>query len=189
MPWKLGTKTINLGRNWVDASGNQYPTNWLSLTTDEEKKAVGLTWEADPTPFNNDFYWGWSSDGKTLIEKNIADTDAKDELGNLVKDENGNQVINQGLKSVWIAKTKKRARGLLSETDWYVIRKADTSTAIPTNVATYRTAVRTACANIETSITNAADHAAFMALWNVPVDSDGNSTGNSPIYDWPDPLE
>ena len=38
---------------------------------------------------------------------------------------------------------------------------------------------------IETAITNAADHAAFMALYDVPVDADGDPTGNAPINDWP----
>ncbi len=159
MPWKLGTKTINMGRSWTDANGNQYPTNWLALTTDAEKKAVGLTWEADPTPYNSTFY---SSAGNP---RDVAE-----------------------LKTAWIANTKDTARLLLSPTDWYVVRKAEATTAIPTDITTYRTAVRTACANIETSITNAADHAAFMALWNVPVDSDGNATGNAPIDNWPDPL-
>ena len=40
--------------------------------------------------------------------------------------------------------------------------------------------------SIETSITNASDHAAFMALFDQPVDSDGNPTGNPPIADWPE---
>ena len=160
MPWKLGTKTINTGRSWTDSNGNQYPSNWLTLTTDAEKKAVGLTWEADPTPFDSKFYLSAGN------PRDVAE-----------------------LKTAWIANTKNTAGLLLSPTDWYVVRKAETTTAIPSNVTTYRTAVRTACANIETSITNAADHAAFMALWNVPVDSDGNPTGNAPIDNWPLPLD
>tara|TARA_R100000995_G_scaffold20246_2_gene8392 strand:+ start:6811 stop:7290 length:480 start_codon:yes stop_codon:yes gene_type:complete len=159
MPWKLGTKTINPGRSWTDANGNQYPTNWLALTTDAEKKAVGLTWEADPTPYDERFYSSASN------PKNVVD-----------------------LKTTWIANTKNMAKSLLLPTDWYVVRKAETDTAVPSNVTTYRTAVRTSCANIETSITNAADHTAFVALWNVPVDSNGNPTGNAPISNWPDPL-
>ena len=161
MSWKLGTKTINPGRSWTDANGNQYPSNWLALTTDAEKKAVGLTWEADPTPYNSTFYSSAST------PRDVAE-----------------------LKATWIANTKNTAGLLLLPTDWYVVRKAeDSTTAIPTNVATYRTAVRTASGTIETTITNAADHTAFMALWNVPVDSDGNPTGNAPIHNWPDPLE
>ena len=48
--------------------------------------------------------------------------------------------------------------------------------------------MRTACAAIETSIANASDLAAFMALYDTPVDSDGNPTGNAPINDWPDAI-
>tara|TARA_R100001015_G_scaffold669_1_gene202 strand:+ start:2665 stop:3153 length:489 start_codon:yes stop_codon:yes gene_type:complete len=160
MPWKLGTKTINLGRSWTDSSGNQYPSNWLALTTDAEKKAVGLKWEADPTPFDSRFYLSAGN------PRDVAE-----------------------LKTAWIANTKNTADSLLSPTDWYIIRKAeDSTTTIPTDVATYRAAVRTASGKIETSITNAADHAAFIALWNTPVDSEGKQTGNAPINDWPEPL-
>jgi hypothetical protein len=161
MPWKLGTKTINFGRSWTDANGNQYPTNWLALTTDVEKKAVGLKWEDNPTSYDNRFYWSASN------PKDVAD-----------------------LKTSWIATTKKTAGLLLVDTDWYVVRKAeDATTTIPTDIANYRAAVRTASGTIETAITNASDHAAFMALFDTPVDSEGNPTGNAPIDNWPDPLE
>jgi hypothetical protein len=48
--------------------------------------------------------------------------------------------------------------------------------------------VRTASNTIETAINGAADHAAFMALYDTPVDSDGVPTGNAPINDWPDEI-
>jgi len=169
--WKYNGKAIRAGRGWTDSDGNQYPSNWLALTTDAEKKAVGLTWEDDPAPFDNRFYWS-AGNAKAIDD---------------VTDEHGN--VTTGLKSQYKAQTKATAGSLLLPTDWYVVRKAeDSTTTIPTNVATYRAAVRTASGTIETAITNASDHAAFMALWNVPVDSDGNPTGNAPIHNWPDPL-
>lgn len=169
--WKYNGKAIRAGRGWTDSSGNQYPSNWLGLTSDAEKTAAGLVWENDPAPFDNRFYWSASN------PKAIDD----------VTDEDGN--VTTGLKSQYKAQTKATAGSLLAPTDWYVVRKAeDSTTTIPTDVATYRAAVRTASGTIETAITNAADHAAFMALWNVPVDSDGNPTGNAPIHNWPDPL-
>jgi len=104
-------------------------------------------------------------------------------------DDKGNQVVTLGLKSQWKATIKQQAAGLLAPTDWYVTRKAEDSTAtIPSNVTTYRAAVRTKSGQIETAIDNAADHAAFMALFDAPVDSDGNPTGNPPIADWPDEI-
>ena len=93
-----------------------------------------------------------------------------------------------GLKNTAIAQAKRQAADFLAPYDWYVTRKAEKSTAIPSSITTYRDAVRTACAAIETSITNASDHAAFMALYDTPVDSNNNPTGNAPINDWPDAI-
>ena len=59
---------------------------------------------------------------------------------------------------------------------------------VPSATLTYRAAVRTASNTIEAAITNAADLAAFMALYDVPVDSDGNPTGNAPINNWPETV-
>ena len=158
MPWKLGTKTINTGRSWTDSNGNQYPSNWLTLTTDAEKKAVGLTWEADPTPFDSKFYLSAGN------PRDVAE-----------------------LKTASIANTKNTAGLLLSPTDWYVVRKAETTTAIPSNVTTYRTAVRTACASIEAKITVCKKLDDFIELHEVPR-KDGVPTGNAPINDWPDEV-
>lgn len=80
------------------------------------------------------------------------------------------------------------AGGLLQKTDWYVTRKSEAGTAIPSSVTTYRTAVRTACKTIEDAITACDTHAKFMALYDVPVDGKGVPTGNAPINDWPDEI-
>ena len=121
-----------------------------------------------------------------MIERKIDDEDATDGSGNKIKDEKGNQVINYGLKSVAIVDTKTTARTKLSDSDWYVTRLSEAGTAIPSSVTTYRTAVRTACKTIEDAITACDTHAKFMALYDIPVDSSGNRTGNPPINDWPE---
>ena len=92
----------------------------------------------------------------------------------------GEDVTTLGLKSQWIARTKETANNLLAPTDWQVIAKAERDRAIDSDVATYRAAVISKCASIETAITNAADLDAFKALFDVPED------GNAPIYDWPE---
>jgi hypothetical protein len=181
MPWKLGDKIIKEGRSWSN-DGITHPTNW-AIWSDSDKTAAGLTWEDPPASYDNRFYW----DANT--PRALDDVDAVDEDGNAVLDENGEQVVTLGLKSQWKAIIKEQAAGKLAPTDWYVTRKAEDSTAtIPSEVTTYRAAVRTKSGQIETAITNAADHAAFMALFDTPVDSDGNPTGNAPIADWPDEI-
>ena len=183
MPWKLGDKIIREGRSW-SADGITHPTNW-AIWSDADKKALGLTWEDPPASFDNRFYWDAST------PKALDDVNAVDENDKAILDEKGEQVVTVGLKSQWKAIIKQQAAGLLAPTDWYVTRKAEDSTAtIPSDVTTYRAAVRTKSGTIEKSITDAADHAAFMALFDTPMDSQDppQPTGNAPIADWPDEL-
>lgn len=183
MPWKLGDKIIREGRSWSN-DGITHPTNW-AIWSDSDKTAAGLTWEDPPASFDNRFYW----DANT--PRALDDVNAVDEDGNAVLDENGEQVVTLGLKSQWKATIKQQAAGLLAPTDWYVTRKSEDSTAtIPSNVTTYRAAVRTKSGTIEAAIDGAADHAAFMALFDTPMDDQDppQPTGNPPIADWPDEL-
>lgn len=189
MPWKYDGKNLRVGKGFIGTDGTQYPKVWMRYS-DSEKAAIGITWEDPPASeasFDNRFYWGRNSDGD-LIPRSLTDVNEVDETGNAVNDSDGNQLVTLGLKSNAIAQAKTQAAGLLAPYDWYVTRKSEKSTAIPSSVTTYRDAVRTACAAIETSITNASDLAAFMALYDTPVDSDGNPTGNAPINDWPDTI-
>ena len=79
-------------------------------------------------------------------------------------DVDGNQMITRGLKYNAIQKVKEQQAGYLVQTDWYIIRKADVGTAIPSNIQTWRNAIRADATRIETAITNAADMDAFIAL-------------------------
>ena len=186
MPWKYSGRIIRVGKAWVDNNGTSYPAVWNNYSADE-KAAIGLTWEDEVAAHDNRFYWGRNADG-SLIPRSLTDVNEVDEDGNPVNDADGNQIVTLGLKSNAIALAKTQAAGQLAPYDWYVTRKSEKSTAIPSAVSTYRDAVRTACAAIETSISNASDLAAFMALYDTPVNSDGEATGNAPINDWPDAI-
>ena len=167
MPWKYSGRVIKVGRSWTDNDGIQHPYNWNNWSADE-KAARGLTWENDPAPYDNRFYW---------------DADTPKALDDVTKD--GETTL--GLKSVWKAIIKDQANGLLQPTDWMVVKASEVADySVPSQISTDRAAIRTASNTIETSITNASNHAAFMALFDTPVDSDGNPTGNPPISDWPD---
>ena len=88
-------------------------------------------------------------------------------------DKDGNQMITRGLKYNAIQKVKTQQAGFLAQTDWYIIRKADAGTAIPSNIQTWRNAIRTDATEIETAITNAADMDAFIALHTDTYKEDG----------------
>ena len=111
--------------------------------------------------------------GVKAADRKLENEDAVDEDGNKLKDKDGNQVINYGLKHNAIQKVKTQQAGYLAQTDWYIIRKADAGTAIPSNIQTWRNAIRTDATEIETAITNAADMDAFIALHNNTYKEDG----------------
>ena len=152
-----------------------YPANWLRLSTADEKTALGITEVADDPVYDGRFYNG---DGSA---KTLTDTNEVDENGDPVLDENGEQVVTLGVKSVLKAREKTIAGSLLAKYDWYVIRKAETSKAIPTTIKTYRTAVRTACLTRGTEIDNCADTAALVTLYG-STEKDGVVTPNMTQY-------
>jgi hypothetical protein len=99
-------------------------------------------------------------------------------------DEDGNQIITRGLKYNAIQKVKEQQAGLLAETDWYIIRKADVGTAIPSNIQTWRNAIRADATRIETAITNAADMNAFIALHTTTYKEDGTVDQIATVQSW-----
>ena len=56
------------------------------------------------------------------------------------------------LKTAKINEAKQLANDKLSDTDWYVTRKSEKGTAIPSDIQTERDAIRTDCNNHETAI-------------------------------------
>ena len=189
MPWKYNGTTLKEGREFTGTDGTQYPKVWMRYSADE-KKAIGITWEDPPAseaPYDKRFYWGRQTDG-TLIEKSLTDINEVDEDGNALKDADGNQIVTLGLKTTWVAQTKRTANDKLAVYDWYIIRNTEKSTAIPSSVTTYRDAVRTKCAEIEAALNGASNLAAFMALFDDELNSDGSVKTIAKIDDWPDEI-
>ena len=179
--WTYQGKRIREGRAWKNANGIQHPTSW-GRWSDDEKVAAGLVWVDPPASHDNRFYW----DANT--PKALDDVNAVDEDGNAILDEDGVQVVTLGLKSQWKATIKAQAGGLLAPTDWMVIKASEVADySVPADILTYRAAVRTASNTIEAAIDAAADHTAFMALFDTPM-VDDVPTGNAPIADWPEEI-
>ena len=181
MAYKYSGRIIRAGKAWVDNNQVTHPSNWM-LWDDATKTAAGLVWEDDAASFDGRFYWSAG------VAKALDDVNEVDENGDpLMQD--GEQVVTLGLKSQAIATVKAQAGGLLAPTDWMVIKASEVSDyTVPSATLTYRAAVRTASNTIEAAITAASDLDAFMALYDTPVDSDGNPTGNAPINNWPDEV-
>ena len=167
MAFKLDGKLLAVDVAFTHNDIN-YPANWLRLSTKAEKEAIGITEVADAPTYDSRFYWGNGT------AKALDDVNEKDENGELLKDENGNQVVTLGVKSILKAEEKTIAGLLLAKYDWYVVRKAEKDTAIPNAITTYRDGVRTACNTRETEIDNCSDTAALVTLYGATYDKDGN---------------
>ena len=161
MAFTLNGNPLAVDVPFTTSDGTQYPANWLRLATAEEKTDLGISEVADPTTYDGRFY---NDDGsaKTLDDK----TETID----------GVEYKTLGVKSVLKAQEKATAGSLLAKYDWYVVRKAEKSTEIPSEVSTYRDGVRTACDTREKEIDACADTAALVNLYTTKEDGTPNMT-------------
>lgn len=161
MPFKLGTKTIQLDTPFTH-NDIQYPANWIRLASEEDKSAIGMTWEADAVRADDRFYWnGDINTPKALEDKLEVDQDGnpmyvkvldKTDPQNPVMVDSTERLVTKGLKSNFISQVKTTAGSILAQTDWMVIRKAERNIDIPSSVATYRASVVAKATELETSI-------------------------------------
>ena len=150
MPFKLGTKTIQLDTPFTH-NDIQYPANWIRLATEEDKSAIGMTWEADAVRYDDRFYW----DG------NINNPKALEDVTETVE---GKEYTTRGLKSNHIAQVKTTAGSLLAKTDWMIIRKVERNVDVPAAVATYRAAVIAEATRLEAAIAAVTSVDALIAI-------------------------
>ena len=186
------------GNKGVVIGDVQYPKTIFGLWSKDEREAIGIyEIEMDNTNLkdekwyiNTNITYSFGS-GKvtgsygTATAKAHADTlfTAQDETDGLGTE---GDVKVEGLKTILIRNLKSQAATELQNTDWYVIRKADAGTAIPSSITTHRAAVRTKAAEMETAITNAADTPALETLYTYTRQEDGSVTrplGELPILE------
>ena len=183
------------GNKGITIGDNQYPASIFTLWSESERNAIGVyTVEIDNTNkkdgqwYNNtDITYAFGS-GKvtgsygTATAKAHADTkwtQSEIDAGKAPAGADTNTVKDEGLKTILIRQIKADVKSELSKTDWYVTRKSEKSTAIPSSVSTHRDAVRTKQAEMETAITNASDTAALETLYT------RNNSGVRPLGDLP----
>ena len=163
----------------------QYPANWLRLSTAKEKAAIGVTEVADPVTFDSRFY---NSDGtaKSLDDYNeYHEADSEDgsiKKGDPIKDSEGNLIVHKGVKTILKQQEKENSASLLAPYDWYVVRKAEKGTAIPSAISTFRDGVRTACDTIEKEIDACKDTATLVNLYGSTLQSDKSYKPNMTQY-------
>ena len=188
------TKFYN-GNKGVIIEGNQYPKSIFTLWSEAQRNAIGIFEVTVDTTNKKDEQWYINTNVSYGVESNKAvgsygtatpkahaDTlfTAQDETDGLGTE---GEVKTRGLKYNLIQTIKKQAAGILQDTDWYIVRKADAGTAVPSAITTHRAAVRTKAASMETAITNASDTPALETLYTYTRQEDGSVT--RPLGEFP----
>jgi hypothetical protein len=158
----LEGKALQLDTPFKTADGTQFPANFLRLSTEAEKSAIGITEVADAVRADDRYYWS----GDINNPKALEDKEESDENGNplyvkvlgVVEGkpamvDSTERLVTKGLKSNFISQVKTTAGTILAQTDWMVIRKVDRNVDIPSSVATYRASVVAKATELEASIT------------------------------------
>ena len=165
------------GNKGITIGDNQYPKAIFTLWTKSEREAIGIyEVEMDISKFKDEKWYINTnitySFGSGKVTGSYGDATAKAHADTLytAQDETDGlgtegEVKAEGLKTILIRNVKAQANQLLSETDWYVTRKTEKSTAIPSNITTWRNGIRSKQAAMETSITNANDTPALETLY------------------------
>ena len=179
-------KAINIG-------DNQYPSNIMSVWSAEDLEAIGI-YEVviDNTNLKDKEYYintNQSFDfanGTVTASYGTATAKALDDALYTAQDETDGlgtegEVKTRGLKYNHKQIINEQAGSILSETDWYRIREADGGTAVPSNVSTHRTAVRTKANAMCTQIDGAADVDALAALYEYT----NTGTEEEPVFTRP----
>ena len=123
-------------------NGIQYPANWLTKASEEERTAIGLKWVIDDRPNNSERYYnitGHRGDW-TVTPKDL-----------------------DGLKTEAVRACKSKAAYRLRSTDWLVVRKMESGAVVPEDITIYRAATRAYSNALEETI-NAADFEGIQSI-------------------------
>ena len=185
------TKYLN-GNKGIQIGDLKYPRAIYTLWTEAERNAIGIyTVEYDNSNrkderwyINTNQSYAFGS-GKvtatygTATAKAHADTTWTQEQiddGDAPDGADTDTVAVEGLKTILIRIVKSKAEGELNRTDWYITRKAEKNTAIPSAITTHRDAVRSKQDSMCTAITNASDTPALETLYTYTKQDDGSIT-------------
>ena len=169
------------GNRGVTLGDIQYPRSIFTLWNEAARNAIGIFEVTVDTTNKKDEQWYTNTNVSYGVESNKAvgsygsstakahadTTWTQDQIddGDAPAGADTDTVAVEGLKTKKIRTVKSQAASILQNTDWYIVRKADANTAVPSAITTFRAAVRTKGAAMETLITNASNTPAIETLY------------------------
>ena len=195
------TKMLN-GNQGIQIGDLKYPRAIYTLWTEAERNAIGIyTVEYDDSNKKDEKWYintnqsyafadnkVTASYGTATAKKHADTTWTQQQIDDGMAPDGADTdtVATRGLKYNLIQTVKAQAEGELNRTDWYITRKAEKNTAIPSAITTHRDAVRSKQDSMCTAITNASDTPALETLYTYTEQEDGSVTrplGELPTLD------
>jgi hypothetical protein len=168
----------------------QYPADIFTKWSVEEKEAIGIHEVVfDNSNFKDETWYINTNQTFAFVNDTVTasyGTATPKAHADVTETINGVQYTTPGLKTQLIKTLKSQVAGILNNTDWYITRNSEKSTAIPSSISTHRDAVRTKQAAMEAQITGAADTAALQTLYIYTEQEDGSVTrplGELPVLE------
>ena len=195
------TKTLS-GNRGITIGDIQYPQNIFTLWSAAEREAIGIyevVWdntnkkdEAYYTNTNQSFAFAGgvvTASYGSATAKSLTDTlfTAQDEIDG--KGTEG-EVAARGLKFQHKEIIKQQASGLLTPTDWYVIKATDVeSYSVPSAITTFRANVRTKSNDMEVLIDACSTVDELAALYEyVNTGTEENPVMERPLGEFPEAV-
>tara|TARA_E500000331_G_scaffold133959_1_gene130963 strand:- start:39 stop:674 length:636 start_codon:yes stop_codon:yes gene_type:complete len=191
------TKFFN-GNKGITVDGIKHPQAIFTLWSEAERNAINIyTVEIDESKRKNPRWYintsvtysfdgskakGSYGDATALAHADTTWTSQDKTDGKIPDGQDVGDVAIEGLKTKLIRQLKSDVKNELAKTDWYITRKAEKDTAIPSSISTHRDAVRSKQSSMETSITNASDTPALETLYTYVNTAD---EGEKPVFERP----
>jgi len=195
-------KIVNSNKG-ITIGDNQYPKSIYNLWSEDERNAIGIyevsvdnTNKKDEAYYiNTDISYSYANgvvtaSYGTATPKPLDDvlfTQADADADEIPSDKAVGDIKQYGLKGQKISIIKQQAGGLLTPTDWHVVKATEVADySVPTDIATYRTNVRAKSNEMETQINACTTVDELKALYEYTKDAEGNIT--RPLAEFPEEL-
>jgi hypothetical protein len=122
----------------------QYPSNWINLSTPEEKQTLGMVDVVYGIRPDDRYYW--VTESAPIIVNNVIEINYTTTPKDL-----------DVLKKSAIEQLNRTAYSLLAPTDYMSIKALETNTAMPDIWKTWRESIRTSALNAKTAINASTD--------------------------------
>ena len=143
-----------------------YPSNIFMLWSSSELEAIGI-YEVviDNSNLKNSEYYINTDQSFAFADGTVTASYGTATARAIADVTNDDDTVTLGLKTNYKAIINQQAGGLLQDTDWMVVRATEGGTAVPSDITTWRAAVRTKANAMQVQIDGAANVDVLAALY------------------------